>query len=57
MAASPGRITHVLPVHAPKGDASEDVRATPKFVRLRHEISQLIRARRGTGHLQVAHAA
>ncbi|SAK98993.1 ABC transporter [Caballeronia pedi] len=57
MAASPGRITHELPVHAPKGDAGEDVRATPEFVRLRHEIWQLIRSRSGAGHLQVAQAA
>ncbi|SAK84651.1 ABC transporter [Caballeronia catudaia] len=57
MAASPGRITHVLPVNVPKSDTSEDVRATPEFVRLRHEIWQLIRSRRGAGHLQVAQAA
>ncbi|MFM0520365.1 ABC transporter ATP-binding protein [Caballeronia jiangsuensis] len=57
MAASPGRITHVLPVPVPKSDISEDVRATPEFVRLRHEIGQLIRARRGAVHLQVAQAA
>ncbi|HXZ08299.1 MAG TPA: ABC transporter ATP-binding protein, partial [Paraburkholderia sp.] len=46
MAAAPGRITHALPVRVPRGDLSEDVRATPEFVRLRHEIWQLIRERR-----------
>jgi len=57
MAASPGRITQTLPVHVSRGDLSEDVRATPEFVRLRHEIWQLIRQRRSGSHLQVAHAA
>ncbi|CAN7368120.1 ABC transporter ATP-binding protein [Paraburkholderia sp. DD10] len=57
MAASPGRVTHVLPVNVSKNDAGEDVRATPEFVRLRHEVWQLIRSRRGSGQLQVAHAA
>jgi NitT/TauT family transport system ATP-binding protein len=57
MAATPGRITHTLPVHVPRGDPTGDVRATPEFVRLRHEIWQLIRSRRSAGHLQVAHAA
>jgi NitT/TauT family transport system ATP-binding protein len=57
MAAAPGRITHTLPVHVPREDLSEDVRATPEFVRLRHEIWQLIRQRRSGSHLQVAHAA
>jgi len=57
MAVAPGRITHVLPVNVPKSDIGEDVRATPEFVRLRHEIWQLIRSRRGAGHLQVAQAA
>ncbi|TCG09722.1 ABC transporter ATP-binding protein [Paraburkholderia steynii] len=57
MAAAPGRITHTLPVYVPREDLSEDVRATPEFVRLRHEIWQLIRQRRSGSHLQVAHAA
>jgi NitT/TauT family transport system ATP-binding protein len=57
MAAAPGRITHTLPVHVPRGDLSDDVRATPEFVRLRHEVWQLIRQRRAGSHLQVAHAA
>jgi NitT/TauT family transport system ATP-binding protein len=57
MAASPGRITQTLPVRIPRDDLSEDVRATPEFVRLRHEIWQLIRQRRSGSHLHVAHAA
>jgi ABC-type proline/glycine betaine transport system ATPase subunit len=57
MAAAQGRITHSLPVHVPKGDPTVGLRATPEFVRLRHQIWQLIRSRRSAGHLQVAHAA
>jgi NitT/TauT family transport system ATP-binding protein len=57
MEAGPGRITHTLPVHVPRGDLSEDVRAAPEFVRLRHEIWQMLRQRRSNVHLQVAHAA
>ncbi|GJH35828.1 ABC transporter ATP-binding protein [Paraburkholderia hospita] len=57
MAAAPGRIAHALPVNVPRDDLSEDVRATPEFVRLRHEIWQLIRQRRSGPHLHVAHAA
>ncbi|CAG9254747.1 taurine ABC transporter ATP binding subunit [Paraburkholderia unamae] len=57
MAAAPGRITDTLPVHVRRDDLSEDIRSTPEFVRLRHEIWQLIRQRRGNAHLQVAHAA
>jgi NitT/TauT family transport system ATP-binding protein len=57
MAAAPGRVTHTLPVQVPRGDLSEDIRSTPEFVRLRHEIWQLIRQRRGNAQWQVAQAA
>jgi len=57
MAAAPGRVTHTLPVQVPRGDLSEDIRSTPEFVRLRHEIWQLIRQRRGSAQWPVAQAA
>ncbi|MFM0004860.1 ABC transporter ATP-binding protein [Paraburkholderia dipogonis] len=57
MAAAPGRITHALDVHLERGDLSEDLRSTPEFVRLRHEIWQLTHQRRATSRLAVAHAA
>jgi NitT/TauT family transport system ATP-binding protein len=46
MAAAPGRIVHTLDVRLDHGDAAEDLRATPEFVRLRHEIWQRIHERR-----------
>jgi NitT/TauT family transport system ATP-binding protein len=57
MTAAQRRITHTLPVHVTKGDPTVGLRATPEFVRLRHQIWQLIRSRRSARHLQVAHAA
>ena len=57
MSGRPGRITHALDVHLARGDLSEDLRSTPEFVRLRHEIWQLTHQRRATSRLAVAHAA
>ncbi|WP_168793909.1 ABC transporter ATP-binding protein [Paraburkholderia aromaticivorans] len=57
MAAAPGRITHALDVRLERGDLSEDLRSTPEFVRLRHEIWQLTHQRRAAPRLAVAHAA
>jgi NitT/TauT family transport system ATP-binding protein len=57
MAAAPGRITHSLDVRIERGDLSDDLRSTPEFVRLRHDIWQLTHQRRAGPRLEVAHAA
>jgi NitT/TauT family transport system ATP-binding protein len=61
MAAAPGRITHALDVNLERGDLAEDLRSTPEFVRLRHDIWQLIhqpaRQPRSLSRLAVARAA
>jgi NitT/TauT family transport system ATP-binding protein len=57
MAAGPGRITHALDVRLNHDDPAQDLRATPEFVRLRHEIWELIHNRRDAARPRVAHAA
>ncbi|SAL00628.1 ABC transporter [Caballeronia arationis] len=57
MAAGPGRITHALDVRLNHDDPAQDLRATPEFVRLRHEIWELIHHRRDVTRPLVAHAA
>ncbi|CAG4888914.1 ABC transporter ATP-binding protein [Paraburkholderia saeva] len=57
MAAAPGRVTHSLDVHLDHDDPAEDIRATPEFVALRHQIWQLIHHRADTPPLHVARAA
>ncbi len=57
MAASPGRIVHSLDVRLNRSDPAEDLRATPEFVSLRHQIWQLIHHRSDAPRLQVARAA
>lgn len=57
MASAPGRITHALEVNLKRDDLSEDLRSTPEFVRLRHDIWQLTHQRRAGSRLDVAHAA
>jgi NitT/TauT family transport system ATP-binding protein len=48
MAARPGRITQSLAVDIDRENSGEDLRATPEFVRLRHQIWQLIHRRSDT---------
>jgi NitT/TauT family transport system ATP-binding protein len=48
MAARPGRITQSLAVDIDRENSGEDLRATPEFVRLRHQIWQLIHQRSDT---------
>jgi NitT/TauT family transport system ATP-binding protein len=57
MAAAPGRITHSRDVQIERGDLSDDLRSTPEFVRLRHDIWQLTHQRRTDLHRAVADAA
>jgi NitT/TauT family transport system ATP-binding protein len=57
MAARPGRITHALDVKIARENTGEDLRATPEFVRLRHQIWQLIHHRADALRPSVALAA
>ncbi|MGF6757020.1 ABC transporter ATP-binding protein [Paraburkholderia sp. GAS42] len=57
MAATPGRVTHSLDVRLNRDDPAGDLRATPEFVELRHQIWQLIHHRSDAPRLHVARAA
>ena len=58
MAATPGASRIRCRSMCPEGRPAEDMRATPEFVRLRHDDpATASSSRRSAGHLQVVHVA